>query len=62
MGQGQGQGYGLQPVYGVGMQGDGRGREFYNVAGATMVGGPGVGTVGEPDLKGGGEVGMARYA
>lgn len=58
----QGQGHGLQPVYGAGMQGDGRGREFYNVAGGMTVGGPGVGNAGHQDLKGGGEVGMARYA
>ncbi|PCG99383.1 Hypothetical protein PENO1_053370 [Penicillium occitanis (nom. inval.)] len=57
-----GQGHGLQPVYGLGMQGDARGREFYNVAGGTAVGGPGVGNAAQQDVKGGGEVGMARYA
>lgn len=56
----QTQGHGLQPVSGVGMQGDGRGREYYNVADATTVGGTSFRT--EQDLKGGGEVGMARYA
>lgn len=61
-GQAQGQGYGLQPVYGAGMQGGGRGREFYNVAGGPVAGGPGVGNVAQQDVKGGGEVGMARYA
>lgn len=55
----QTQGHGLQPVSGVGMQGDGRGREYYNVADATTVGRT---SRTEQDLKGGGEVGMARYA
>lgn len=59
-GQVPGQTHGLQPLVGAGIQTDGRGREFYNVAGGMTVGQAGVRT--EQDWKGGGEVGMARYA
>jgi hypothetical protein len=55
-----GQTHSLQPIPGAGIHGDGRGREFYNVAGGTTVGAADVRTV--QDLKGGSEVGMARYA
>lgn len=59
---GQAHAHGLQPISGAGMRADDRGREFYNVAGATTVGAADVRTAGEQDLKSGGEVGMARYA
>ncbi|EEA23391.1 hypothetical protein TMatcc_002252 [Talaromyces marneffei ATCC 18224] len=60
MDQTQEDGHQPQAVSGARVQGDGRGREFYNVAGEPAVGAADVRT--EQDLKGGGEVGMARYA
>lgn len=54
--QTQTQAHALQPGSGPGIQADSRGREFYNVAGGMTS----VRT--EQNMKGGGEVGMARYA